>query len=429
MKRFLTIAIVILVLAAAGFAYWYFMMGSPKPASQPTTTPGQSFQPLNPNGSVTPPGKRNGGTLSPGGNASGSTIPAPLPTLRLLSATPVAGYSASSTAATTTIVWVDRGRGNVYEASDAAADITTLSNTVVPKIFNAVWNKNLTAFIGSLYEDGNLTPTNIYAELQKQRGVTASSTAMNPSLTPYVLQGKDIPGNVIGYAVSPDKTRLFILLNENGSGVGYIAAFNGTGMTRLFSTPMTQVSVDWPSDNVISIITKGSKIYNGFLYFVNPKTGVWTRVLGPVTGLSAVVSHDGKNVIYSSTDGDTSISTAIYSVTAATSTDAVIRTVADKCAWGKLYTSIVYCGVPSDLPSAAYPDDWYYGNISFNDRIWQLNAKTGEVKQIASITDQSDRIIDTYRPDTDSRDKYLLFMNKTDLSFWSLDLTRTASNR
>jgi hypothetical protein len=416
----------ILILALAGYAYWYFMMGPVQiPVSNQPTTTNPGFHPLNPGGQATSTGT-SGTVLTPGGTKIPTTPAGKPPILRLLSNMPVGGYSASTTASSTNIVWVDRGRGNVYQASDLNLDVATVSNTVVPKVFNALWNKNLTAFVGSLYEDGNLTPTNIYAELQKQRGAGASSTA---SVTPYELQGKNIPGDIIGYAVSPDKSRLFIMFNENGSGVGYISAFNGTGMTRLFSTPLTQVSVDWPSDNIISIVTKGSALYNGFLYFVSPKTGVWTRVLGPIAGLSATVSHDGKNVLYSATTQNKTVRTAIYSIGAATSTDAIVRTIADKCAWGRQYTTLVYCGVPSDLASATYPDDWYFGSLTTNDKIWQLNAVTGEVRQIATLVDQADRTIDAYRLGTDPRDKYLFFMNKNDLSLWSLDLTRSISGR
>jgi hypothetical protein len=83
---------------------------------------------------------------------------------------------------------------------------------------------------------------------------------------------------------------------------------------------------------------------------------------------------------------------------------------------------MVYCAVPSQPIKAIYPDDWYKGTISFIDKIWQSNATTGEIKLISSIVDTSDRVIDAFNLGLDPKDDFLIFMNKNDLSLWSLDL-------
>jgi hypothetical protein len=75
------------------------------------------------------------------------------------------------------------------------------------------------------------------------------------------------------------------------------------------------------------------------------------------------------------------------------------------------------------LRRATYPDDWYKGTVSFVDKIWQVSATTGEVHLISSIVDTSDRIIDAFNLGLDEKDRFLIFMNKNDLSLWSLDLT------
>ena len=103
-------------------------------------------------------------------------------------------------------------------------------------------------------------------------------------------------------------------------------------------------------------------------------------------------------------------------------TDAVVRTLAEKCAWGNFYTDIVYCAVPSTPVAGTYPDDWYRGTLATDDRIWQINAETGDVHLVSSIVNQSGRTIDGYDLGLDNKDNYLFFMNKKDLSLWSLDL-------
>jgi hypothetical protein len=434
-KRNLIILIVVIVfilLVAAGGAYWYFFMQAP--AVTQTGTGGTSQSGFQPFGRTTPfgSGSNTAGTSTSAGNQNYNSwtpgTPFKLPTLRLLSDTPIGGYGASTTASTTVVRWVDRGRGNVYEATYDSPLITTISNTVVPRMYESAWNKNLTAFIGSLLPDNNRTPTNVYAQIiihTTSAGASAGSASGNASVTPFELRGKNLPAGIIGYAVSPDKSKLFTLINQNGSGVGYVSTFDGQKMVAIFTTPLIQVNVDWPTDNAIVIITKGSSVYDGFMYIVNPKTGVWKRAVGPLPGLGAKVSRDGKYAIVSWADGNNGISTGIYSMASGTSTNAVIHTLADKCAWGNFYKDMAYCAVPSQTVAGAYPEDWYAGTLSTVDKIWQMNAMTGEVRLISSIIDQSDRVIDASNLGLDAKDGYLFFMNKNDLSFWSLDLVQS----
>lgn len=431
-NKTLTISIsLLLILGLAGAGYWYFFMRdilATPTIQEPTDQQPTGFKPLDrpfDQGTTTEP--------TPTGTGIGETPTTPasaakLPILRLLSSTPVGGYGASSTAATTTVRWVDRGRGNVYEANYRTSVITTISNTVVPRMYESVWNRNLTAFIGTLFQDGDTASSAVYADLVK-RAITPAATgtaqvSTGVAFAPYELRGSSLPTNMIGYAASPNKSRIFMLINENGNGVGYTASFNGTGMTKIFTTPVTQVNVEWPADNIIAITTKGSASHAGFMYFVDPTSGVWTRVLGPSTGLSAVVSRDAKHVLYSSTGKGGAVLTSIRDVAKGTDTDAVIRTLADKCAWGNFYKEIVYCGVPAQLTSATYPDAWYTGRVVTTDKVWQVSATTGNAKMLAPIIGQADRAIDAFNMSLDTRDDYLFFMNKSDLSLWSLDLVR-----
>lgn len=424
MKKLLITLVILVILGAVGWAYWYFMMGPQvtQVIVEPDDPSRPGFQPLNPNSrptvsptsapSAAPTAIPTNQTMSVGGS---------LPVLRLLSDTPVGGYGASTTATTTKVRWVDRGRGNVYEASYDSAQIATISNTVVPRIFRSIWNRDLTSFTASLYEDSSLVPTTVSTDILKSSKNGTSSAA----LAPFELKGKTLTGNIIDYAVSPDRNRMITIMNENGSGVGYISGLNAANPTRIFTTPLTDITVAWPADNVIAVTTKASASYAGYLYFVNVKTGVWTKVLGPIYGLTTKVNSNAKYVLYSMTGRNKDVSTHIYSVSSATSTDAVIRTISDKCAWGNVVREKVYCGVPSQLPAGTYPDGWHMGTISMTDKMWEINAATGEIKIISTLIDQADRILNVTEVGLDPRDKQIFFMNKNDLSLWSLDLSRT----
>jgi len=447
-KKTVKAIVVILILVALGAgAYWYFMI---KPFQFPaeTTTPTNGTTGFQPIGRTVPFNGNSASTTTQNNqNASQSQKPIVIPTLRELSATPVGGYGAMVTASTTAAEWIDRGRGNVYQASEDSLTIATLSNTLVPRMYESVWNKGLTAFIGSLLQDGDTAPSAVYAQLIAQatttipiastvsKGTASSSPTSKTvsqssnantvgSLTPFELRGKNLPSTVVAYAASPDKTKLFMFAVEGGNGVGYVSSFDGNSVTKIFTTPLTQVNVDWPSANIIAITTKGSASYNGYLYFVNPKTGVWAKVLGPVTGLSAIVSHDGKYVLASLTGANDNTLTSIYSVSKKAGTDAGIRTMAEKCAWGNFYQDVVYCAVPSTPVSGTYPDDWYSGALSTVDKIWQVDAATGEVHLVSSLS-QTTHLIDGFNLGSDAKDNYLFFMNKKDLSLWSLNLVQS----
>lgn len=421
--------VLILILVLVGAAYWYFFFETGAPPSTPSAS--QSPGGFSPFGRA--PSASNAPQTSPGGLAP-TDIPAPpavtgtIPTLRLLSRTPIGAYGASTTASTTIVRWIDRGRGNVSEVRENALETTVLSNTILPRIYEGSWNRNLTAFIASMLPENEDAVTTVYSELRKRSATTtASSTPAQDAskLAPFDLRGKNLPSDIISYAVAPTGDKVFILIREGGQGVGYIANFDGTGMARILSTPLTQVMVEWPELNTIAITTKSQAAQDGFLYFVNPKTGAMRKIIGPVPGLATRTSHDARYVIASSAGAAGNMQTAIYRVGSTTPTDALALTLADKCAWGNFYTNIVYCAVPTQQLLATYPDDWYKGRLSFVDRLWQINAATGEIKLVSNIVGQSDRVIDAFNLGLDPKDNFLFFMNKNDLTFWSFDLVRS----
>lgn len=432
-KSLKIILVLVFILVMAGLAYWqFFMRGT---AGDTSTNPVNQQPGFVPFGRTTTPSSTGTSTTPRTTGNNTSNVPGTqlkIPTLRLLSNTPVSGYGASTTgnsktpvASSTTVVrWMDRGRGNVYEALGNSSTITTISNTVVPKMYETGWNKNLTALVAFGISDKN-NVGGIWAELRLRITPKVSSTTpviTDSSLSPYELRGKNLPENIVTYAVSPKKDRVFLLVNERGVGIGYIFKFDGSSPVQIFSTPITQVNAEWPTDSTIALTTKGAADEIGFLYFVDSKTGVWKKILGPLPGLSTKVSTDAKRVIVSVTGSSDNFLTSIYDVSKKTGTDAVIRTLADKCVWGNFYKDLVYCAAPADQVLGVYPDDWYKGNVSFADKIWQVNAATGEVHLISSIVDTSDRVIDAFNLGLDDRDNFLIFMNKNDLSLWSLDL-------
>ncbi len=439
MKKIIDILIaIVIVLILAGGVYWYMFLRVPTTApnnipnqQQPTT----GFVPLNRTVSTTTKTANTGQ-----GNATTTItniIPiVPLPVLRILSSTPVGGYGASTTASTTVVRWIDRGRGNIYEARGDSLDIMTISNTLLPRVYNSWWNKNDTSFIGQYLGDKGDKVTTVITNILK-RVIALTPTAIKSSTTTppvaqaspiqqitetdYELKGKIISGNIIAVASSPKRDRILVINNENNHAVGYVSNFDGSKQTQLFDLPFTQLTADWPEENTIAITTKASASYSGYLYFINVKNGAISEILGNIPGLTTRVSRDATKVIYSDSATD-KIETTVYDIKSQKSIDIIFRTLADKCVWSSKFKEQVYCGVSSQIPNGSYPDDWYLGKASFIDSIWLLNGNTGEVRQIANLLNQGNALIDTSNPQLDNNDDFLFFMNKNDLSLWSLDL-------
>lgn len=423
-KILITLVIVILIAALA----WFFFLRAP---SQTAPTPGEpsgpgGFQPFE-----RPPRQGSGqGTnepISPSTSGTSTSVtgePISVPVLRMISETPVGGYGVSTTPQTSVVRWMDRGRGNVYETDGFSLDVRTLSNTVVPRVFESIWNRNLTAVIGTMLENSDGEARTLYAEIVARKLDSASTTAsVNPDeFTEYELKGKNMPNNILAYAASPRRDSVFLLIEENGRAVGYTATFSGSSMKRVADMPFMQVNIEWPETDTVAITTKGSAEHPGYLYLLNLRTGALRKAAGPLPGLSAKVSRDAKYAILSATGSGQNVVTSVFDLTQSKGTDAVIRTLADKCVWGNFYKELVYCAVPSNLDQAVYPDDWYRGNVSTNDRIWQVNAKTGETNLVSSLPMEEEILIDGYNLTLDEKDAFLFFMNKRDLSLWSLDL-------
>lgn len=423
------ILFVLILLGIAGGVYWYLFFygpGSGTPIVQPTNNGiSGGFIPLNPAG-----GDTNNPTGTPSSDNPNTTTTtttpstvenSPLPALRLLSETPIGGYSASTTASSTIVRWIDRGRGNILEARSDTTEITTLSNTLIPRMYDSVWNQNLTALVGSVLQTNTDTVTTVYAKLNVQTATTTTASSTE-NITPYFLRGKNLPENMIGYAVNPKGDKIFMLIKENNQSAGYIGNFDGTAVTKIFVNALTQLKAEWPEENTIAITTKASASANGFLYFINPKTGIWKKVLGPIVGLGTKVSRDAKKILASQTGKTGEMNTYIYTVGTTTPAYTTLRTLAEKCTWGKFYKELVYCATPAVPTPATYPDDWYKGTITTYDKIWQLNTKDNDVRLVSSLINQADRSINVFNISTDPKDDFLLFMNKDDLSFWSLDL-------
>ncbi len=406
------ILIIFLAIAAVGGLYYWFFVRDLSPGL--STTSSSSTKKSAIFGSQTSPGNTNGAGGTSSATSTASTTITPIAVLRELSKTPVGGMVASTTASSTIIRWIDRGVGRVYQAYSNSNTIDELSNTTIPRVYRTIWDKNADAFILQSLTDDSDAITTIYAGLFPN---------ISSSTTPFELRGSPLPASTVAVVASPEGNKVLTLETtaSNSSTVGYISQFDGSKKTLAFSTPLTQVNVEWPTDSTIALTTKGSSNAAGFLYFIDPKTGLFNKILGNIRGLSTLTSKDANKVLFSTTLAD-GIKTSVYDIPSATTQDLIFNTLPEKCVWSSLQKTVIYCAVPSQIPSATYPDAWYQGTVSFSDSIWEVDAVTGSAHIVADLLKSSGTVIDAMNLTLDPKENYLYFINKRDLSLWSLQL-------
>ena len=178
--------------------------------------------------------------------------------------------------------------------------------------------------------------------------------------------------------------------------------------------------MQFAGDHSYLVYTKPSGSLNGYAFLVN-KTGVFTRIAGPLKGLVALASPEGKRVIVSYVDDIGVMHLRMINTITHTTTPLPVATIANKCVWASSGTS-VYCAIPTKPIKAVYPDDWYQGAISFNDSIWQIDITNHYAKLVLDPTQEGKPSMDITSLSLDHNETTLSFINKDNGSLWSFHL-------
>ncbi len=313
----------------------------------------------------------------------------------------------------TNIHYILRSNGNIYEAYTDSPETKRLSGTTIPKVYESVW----------LPDGEKLIIRYLKSDLEN---IETFSVKINPATTTLNefaggIDGNYLPENVTALAINPVGDKIFYLKNNLTGSTGYVSKPDSTEKKSIFESPFTEWMVSWPKENIITLNTKASSNVPGYLYFLNSQTGVFSRALGNINGLTTKTNKEASEVLYS--DSTRSVPRLyLYNVKSGESKLLPFSTLPEKCLWSNTDSKIVYCAVPKTFPSGDYPDIWYQGLISFNDDIWMVNTETMASTLIMDIEKEASKNIDAVELQLDFNDNYLFFINKTDLSLWNLKL-------
>ncbi|MDP3958073.1 MAG: hypothetical protein Q8Q36_01250 [bacterium] len=404
MPRSLFIALVTLfVLALVGMAVWFFFFYEAPQRELDTSPTVSDFLPFGklregPGPETSGPGGSAGQALVSGQRSFGS--------LTRLVAAPVAGFAVNGT---TSVRYMERGTGHVYDVALASGKGERVTNTTIPRVYEALFAEGGALVVVRYLRDDNETIETYSAKIEK--GGSGEATE---------LKGIFLPPNIKDLVVSPDGKKIFYLAAFAGGAAGFTAAPDNAGKVQVWSSPANEWLAGWGSERALVAATKPSGGVLGFAYLIDPVRKTAEKLLGGVPGLTALMAPDGNLVLYGRSDGPTP-GLGIYRAKEGVAAVVGLASFPEKCVWKKDGTK-AYCAVPEQLPAGRYPDAWYQGRVLFSDRIWEIDALSGDTTFLETLRELSGERVDAVKPALSSDGKILFFINKKDQSLWSLKL-------
>ncbi len=410
LKKIFIIAIIFFLIAAGVAIYTLFFHHATNQNQQNNSNSSSNYQPFPLSNSINsqPPNTLNGASTGT------STTPITIQPLTQLYPLPIAGAGIFATKKDGEFVrFTDRATGHIYSislATSSAVVTNELSDQTIPQIYRSLWLNGSTTILQ--YLDNNQSTIKTYSATLGASKEASTSTPTFSSIT-----GTFLPDDIEAIATNPTGNQIFYLIESASGVIGKITNYTTNNNSTIFSSPISDWNIQWPTTSTIALSTKASNGVNGYLYFLSTK-GTLQRILGDIPGLVTNVNPTGTLVAYS--DGNPTLS--MFDIKSNTTINTGLATIANKCAWSPTQTTILYCAVPNSLPGGNYPDAWYQGLVSFSDSIYSINATTGQSIQIGTISQQAGQPIDAENLMVSPNNDFLIFTNKIDLSLWALRL-------
>jgi len=418
-KKFFIVITVVLVLFLAGLVGYYFVLKNKQTGSdvgKPLTF--KNFFPFGGDGTNTTGG---GGILPEDIRPVINNGQKPLVNydvkLRKVSAESTAGFGLFDSKLGTTLRYIEKATGHIYEADLFSPREERLSNTTLPKVYTAQWGGSSSTLIAQKLQDDNETVETYSLNLKLN---TDPRNDLSTS-TKHSTVGTLLVSNIDGVSVS-GQNLFYTVTGENGS-LGYLSTINGNAGKQVWNSPIRELIVQNINNTTVALTTKPYPEVNGYLYFLNTSSGAVTKIIGNISGLTTLTSPDAKKVLILSQSGSNKLTS--YTIADRTSADLNPSTFPEKCVWSKKDTNIVYCAVSKEILGVMALTNWYLGAVQFNDDIWKYDMKANTANIIADLSSENGgEPLDVMKPALSDNERYMVFMNKRNGSLWSLDLTK-----
>lgn len=360
----------------------------------------------------------NGGNQN-GEEGNGENIVVPPPQalnftqrLRKISVEPVSGAGVFDGRVGTTIRFIEKATGHIYEVDTFSPKVARISNTTIPLSYDALWGSKSDWFMARYLEEDNQTINTYSLNIRSTSTSTVNTTT-----------GKIFPEDISDISVVDDS--VFYLVQDLNSSSGVVSNFDGTGRKQIWSSEIKELNSQFVNPRTVALTTKPHHKIPGYMYLIDTQNGSIKKVLGNIEGLSGLVNSDATRVAYIEQGIDFAMK--IYSIPNNTSSFISPITIPEKCVWSKKNRVRMYCATPKGFINPDSQISWYKGLVSFNDEIWEYDTATNVSNLIQDLSTESGEKIDVIKPILSENEQYLVFINKIDNSLWSLDLTKIST--
>src|SRR3989344_5410459 len=298
------------------------------------------------------------------------------------------------------VYYLDKLNGNLHKTDLNGENEEIISNTTIINVVDVYWGapgKN--AVLKFLDEDEK--PVFFSAEFN------GSST-----------EGVFLPKNTLTAASAKNENKIAYLSDEKERGVLFVSDNTNKTIRQLFSFPARDFRVNLKNDGKLFLLSAPSYLYQGFLYALNIKTANNFDKIASGMGLNIMTDEDGKRG-FVSISGNKQIENKIILFKENKEYDLSLKSFPEKCVFSVLEKDVVYCAVPKIMPSANYPDDWYSGEVSFNDDFYKIDYIKGENKLLNKDGSSLFRF-DAKNLILNGDENYLFFINKNDSRLWRI---------
>ncbi|MCA9363620.1 hypothetical protein KC727_00130 [Candidatus Kaiserbacteria bacterium] len=386
-KIFISIAIVLLLVAVALWGYLFFV----KP---PAGNGDLSGLPIGGSSGASSEQDAN----RAGGNEQSTTTILPKP-LRQLTTRAVAGATFTESG----VRFMERGTGHIFDINLLTGAETQVTNTTLAGVVTADFSPSTNRVLFGVPQDDTAS----FSVGTITRGDDGGGT----------VTGFGLPTGAHEVAFTPSGEAVFYVLDGANGAVGYQYTIASEASEQLFSVPIRDIRVLW--GNAIYVYPAPTAAQPGSVYRARGDTLEY--VTGSAYGLTATAFTGGLVVSYTDSASQWGVGTYIK---IGTSTQPLgIPLLADKCAQQALGDSVLYCAATPSPERGTYPDDWYKGLVSFDDALWELAPSAGSALLLSNFKEESGRQIDATKLVTDRAGERISFINKIDTTLWIFDTT------
>ena len=283
-----------------------------------------------------------------------------------------------------------------------------VSNTTIPGIIKVTWSEKGRGALMQYFDASILKTVHFLLP-------PPASTSTVPVRVQFLPEG------IASIAVSPDGANVVYLVKTAGGSDGYTANADGGSVKKLFSLPLSQISIAWPSADTLLAQSAPSASVPGVVFSIDAKTGANAPLIY-ANGLTAVADRSFSRVIYQT--ADTSRSTYVRDTKTGLSKALSFDPLPEQCIFGNATSTTMYCATPLAYVPVNYLDLRHTGKANTSLSILSFNVASGRSSVIATPGTDGGEQADIAEMSISADDKYLIYIRKGDRSLWAVRLTQ-----